>query len=70
MSENKKYLIDEQKMQMFYRRSEMYDQTGLIREYISSEVKFYTVADIMRLTGWRESIVLKMFFEKGIPTLS
>ena len=46
----------------------MYDQAGLIREYVSSEVKFYTVADIMKLTGWSESIVLKMFNDPAFPS--
>ena len=45
----------------------MYDKTGLIREYISSDVKFYTVADVMKLTGWSEMIVLRMFNDPSFP---
>lgn len=45
----------------------MYDKTGLIREYISSDVKFYTVAEVMKLTGWSEAIVLRMFNDPLFP---
>ena len=45
----------------------MYDKTGLVREYISSDVKFYTVAEVMKLTGWSEAIVLRMFNDPSFP---
>ena len=38
-----------------------------IRQPISSEVRFYKVDDIMKLTGWSENIVLKIFNDPQFP---
>ena len=45
----------------------MYDQRGLVREYISSDVKFYTVEQLLKLTGWSETTVLRLFNDPSFP---
>ena len=37
------------------------------RRYISSDVRFYTVKDVMELTGWSEKIVLSIFRDPEFP---
>lgn len=34
---------------------------------ISSEVYFYTIKDIMKMTGWSETIVQKLFNDPKFP---
>ena len=34
---------------------------------ISSEVRFYTVEDVMKLTSWSKKVVLKMFNDSEFP---
>lgn len=36
--------------------------------YISSEVKFYTITEIMKMTGWSENIVQKLFNDPKFPS--
>ena len=38
------------------------------QQYVSSEVRFYTASDLMKLTGWSESIVLKLFNDPEFPS--
>lgn len=38
------------------------------QQYVSSEVRFYTVDDVTKLTGWSENIVLKMFNDPEFPS--
>ena len=38
-------------------------------QYISSEVHFYTVADVAAMTGWGENVVLKMFKDPDFPSV-
>ena len=33
----------------------------LMRVYVSSEVKFYTISDLMKLLGWSEATIQKLF---------
>ena len=47
---------------------DMNTQLELTRNYISSEVRFYTVRDVMELTGWSEQVVLKMFNDPRFPS--
>ena len=37
------------------------------RRYISSDVRFYTVKEVMELTGWSEKIVLSIFRDPEFP---
>lgn len=46
----------------------MNTQLDLTRSYISSEARFYTVSDVMKMTGWSEAIVLKMFNDPKFPS--
>ena len=38
------------------------------KRYISSEVRFYTVDDIMELTGWGKKKVLMLFKDPEFPS--
>lgn len=38
------------------------------RQYISSEVRFYTIPDVMKLTGWGEKTVQKLFNDPSFPS--
>ena len=40
---------------------------GIERRYISSDVKFYTVSDVIDMTGWSEKTVLSMFRDPEFP---
>lgn len=46
----------------------MNNRPDLTRQYISSEVRFYTVKDVVGLTGWSEKVVLKMFGDPAFPS--
>jgi len=46
----------------------MNDQLDLTRKYISSDVKFYTAAELMKMTGWSEMIIQKMFNDPMFPS--
>ena len=37
------------------------------KRYISSDVRFYTVKDVMKMTGWSEKIVLNIFRDPEFP---
>ena len=37
-------------------------------EFASLEVRFYTPADIMNMTGWSENTVLKLFNDPKFPS--
>ena len=37
------------------------------RRYISSDVRLYTVKEVMELTGWSEKIVLSIFRDPEFP---
>lgn len=43
------------------------NMNAVSRRYISSEVRFYTVADLMELLGWGEATVQKMFNDPKFP---
>lgn len=38
------------------------------KQAVSSEVRFYTVEDVVKLTGWSENIVLKLFNDPSFPS--
>lgn len=38
------------------------------KTYISSEVRFYTIADLIKLLGWSESTVQKLFNDPKFPS--
>ena len=40
---------------------------SLTRQYISSEVRFYTIADLQKMLGWGENIVQKLFNDPKFP---
>ena len=37
------------------------------KQYISSEVRFYTIADLMQMLGWSEMTVQKLFNDPKFP---
>ena len=39
----------------------------LMRVYVSSEVKFYTISDLMKLLGWSEATVQILFNDPKFP---
>ena len=39
------------------------------RQYISSEVKFYTIPDLIEMLGWSEITVQKMFNDPSFPAV-
>ena len=39
------------------------------RHYISSEVRFYSITDIMEMTGWGERAVQNMFKDPDFPAV-
>ena len=43
-------------------------QNELEKMAISSEVRFYTVEDISKMSGWGENVVLKMFNDPAFPS--
>ena len=43
-------------------------EAELGRSYISSEVRFYSVEDVVKLTGWSETIVRRLFNDPGFPS--
>lgn len=38
-----------------------------IKNYVSSDVKFYTIEDMQRLTGWSENTIQKLFNDPSFP---
>lgn len=40
----------------------------LIRMYMSSEARFYTIEDIVRMTGWSENTVQMLFNSPLFPS--
>lgn len=38
------------------------------KRYISSEVRFYTVEDVMKMTGWGKKVVLRIFNDPEFPS--
>ena len=38
------------------------------RQYISSEVRFYTIADLVKMLGWSEMTVQKLFNDPKFPS--
>ena len=44
-------------------------QNELKKMAISSEVRFYTVEDISKMSGWGENVVLKMFNDPAFPSV-
>ena len=39
------------------------------RQYISSEVKFYTIPDLIEMLGWSEATVQKLFNAPDFPSV-
>ena len=37
--------------------------------HISSEVRFYTVSDVMEMTSWSKKVVLRLFNDPDFPSL-
>ena len=42
-------------------------QNEMKRQAISSEVRFYKVEDVIKMTGWSENTVLKLFSDPAFP---
>ena len=38
------------------------------KQYISSEVRFYTIADLKKMLGWSENTVQKLFNDPKFPS--
>lgn len=41
---------------------------GIRKQYISSEVRFYTVSDLQEMLGWSLNTVLKLFNDPKFPS--
>ena len=41
-----------------------------VQQYISSEVRFYSVAELVELMGWSEKTVREMFDDPEFPALA
>lgn len=46
----------------------MNENTKINRLYISSEVKFYTISEIVRMSGWSETTVQRLFNDPKFPS--
>lgn len=44
------------------------ENTNLRKVYISSEVRFYTIADLKKMLGWSENTVQKLFNDPKFPS--
>lgn len=44
------------------------DNTRFNRKYISSEVKFYTIDELVKMSGWSENTVQKLFNDPKFPS--
>lgn len=44
------------------------DKKGSELFNLSSEVKFYTIADLIKMTGWSENTVQKLFNDPKFPS--
>lgn len=42
-------------------------ETNITRQYISSEVRFYTISDLAKMLGWGEPTVQKLFNDPKFP---
>lgn len=38
------------------------------KQYVSSEVRFYTVNDVAEITGWSRKVVLRLFNDPEFPS--
>lgn len=43
------------------------DTAAMIPQYISSEVRFYNVQDMMEMSGWSENVIHKLFNDPEFP---
>lgn len=43
-------------------------QATITRQYISSEVRFYTIAELAKMLGWSEPTVQKLFNDPKFPS--
>ena len=46
----------------------MNSQLEMTNNRITSEVRFYTVSEVMCLTGWSEAIILRLFNDPEFPS--
>lgn len=44
------------------------DNARINRQYISSEVKFYTINELVKMSGWSENTVQKLFNDPRFPS--
>lgn len=44
------------------------DNARINRQYISSEVKFYTINELVKMSGWSENTVQKLFNDPKFPS--
>ena len=47
---------------------ETLNNSSISKLYISSEVRFYTISDLIKLLGWSETTVQKMFNDPKFPS--
>ena len=45
----------------------MYDNEYITKQYISSEVRFYTISDLQEMLGWSNATVQKLFNDPKFP---
>lgn len=43
------------------------DNNSTVIQYLSSEAIFYSIDDVMQLTGWSRAIVQRLFNQKDFP---
>lgn len=46
----------------------MNNSNRVSRQYVSSEVKFYTISDLIKMLGWSENTVQKLFNDPKFPS--
>ncbi len=44
------------------------DDARINRRYISSEVKFYTIGELVEMSGWSENTVQRLFNDPKFPS--
>ena len=54
-------------MQMEVKQMENTNKTQM-KQLISSEVRFYTIADLKKMLGWSETTVQKLFNDPKFPS--
>ena len=43
------------------------DSNNTVIQYLSSEAVFYSIEDVMKMTGWSKKVVQRLFNTQGFP---